>query len=454
MNSTLKIYIANLSEDVWPFISAISDAQSKVYEIEENANLCDRDLFTHANEDNVLMILPQSINPDFLDYYFSIFPKKNFQIYSTRVHTGELCVDILKDTKILHILEESFSKSSKVVITSYTSSNQFYNLLNKLKEKHPNIVTPESPKPQSAWTVNFFGSKSGIRQLSQIYQIQEPDFKMASGLICMGIIDAAKIASKMYLEHQGVVIKTNKGHAGAGMLIFHPHSLPADYFSCEITIREQLNKQKYWSQFPIVIEQYIHSNSNIGGGFPNVEFKIHKNGRVDFLYECSMRLDNQGVFKGVEISANVFNDQIRARIIDTGFFLGEKLSAQGYRGYYELDFIAAKNNELYVTESNIRRTGGTHVYQTALKLFGEDFLHKTYILSENLYHLPENGGWTFQHLFQKLKPILFNKSHKEGLFITSVNLLKQGNFGYIIFGKNKKRAGEMEAEMEKLLRKH
>ena len=40
------IYISNLSEDVWPFISTISDPVARRSEIDENAiSLVDRDLF-------------------------------------------------------------------------------------------------------------------------------------------------------------------------------------------------------------------------------------------------------------------------------------------------------------------------------------------------------------------------------------------------------------------------
>ena len=86
-----SIYISNISEDVWPFISAISDSQTKVFEIEENARLADRDLFTNADEENLLLILPSAPEPDFVNYYFNVFGKRQMQILVPKIHTGEIC---------------------------------------------------------------------------------------------------------------------------------------------------------------------------------------------------------------------------------------------------------------------------------------------------------------------------------------------------------------------------
>jgi len=159
-----------------------------------------------------------------------------------------------------------------------------------------------------------------------------------------------------------------------------------------------------------------------------------------------------GVFKGVEIHNEVVSDAVAARMVDTGFFIGEQYRAAGYRGYFDVDFVAAKNGQLYVTESNVRRTGGTHVWVTAERLFGKDFMYLTYILSYNLYDLPKQKAYTFEEITATLEPVLFNKQTKEGVIIASANLLSAHRMAYMIFGVNRKRAYEIEAKMEELLR--
>ena len=457
-NTTLKkfekvVYIFNLSEDVWPFISSMSDPKAKEFEINENANLTDRDLFSIAEETEAIFISPKPIHPELLSYYNSLFGNRKLTILVPKVHTGEICKDILNDPDVFRALQDAANAVRKLTLTSYSSSPQFFHLISELRNRGITIYAPESPDEESAWTVNFFGSKSGIRQLAQKSTAVEPDFKMPDGLICTGTLDAAKIAANKYVRQNGVVIKTNKGHSGAGVLIFRPGDLPPSYGECKDKIQEMLNKNSYWEKFPIVIEDFISVNAAVAGGFPNVEFKIQKSGKVEYLYYCGLRVLPTGVFKGIEINQDVVSDRVQARIIDTGFFIAEQYAQAGYRGYFDVDFVAARNGEVYVTESNTRRTGGTHVYKTAVELLGKDFMFDSYVLSNNAYALPASIKPTFAGVHQALSPLLFSKTAKEGVIIISSNLLSQSNLAYIIIGANKRRALEIETKMEELLKK-
>lgn len=450
---TTTVYVSNLSEDVWPFIDQFTDSKAKAYEIEENANLSDRDLFALAGVDNLILILPKALDPLFLSYYQKLFRSKQIMTLIPKKHTGQISLDALADKDLWEKLQQLVRSAKRVNIISYTTSPQFYKFVTQFQSFHPAAVTPESPEPSEAWTINFYGSKSGIRQLSQQSASDEPDFKMTNGVIAFGIEDAAKIAAKKYSKNGGIVLKTNKGHSGAGILIYRAGDLPADYHASAKKILETLQKEAYWNKFPIIIEKYVEPQASIGGGFPNVEFKILKNGHIDLIFTGGMRVTRQGVFKGMEIFSDVLSDRIEAQITDTGFFLGEQLSREGYRGHYDVDFIAAKNGELYVTESNVRRTGGTHVYYTALALFGKNFMHETFILSNNIFDIEDPKITTFEKLYERLEPILFNPQTRDGVIIVSANLLSQRKFGYIIFGTNESRALEIEQQMEQLLRK-
>lgn len=447
------VYICNLSEDVWPFIEAISDDHKRALEIEENANLADRDLFTTSEESDLVFISPKPIQDSFVEYYKNLFGIRKLEILTPKVHSGETCRDVYEDKDLFEKLIDFANHAKKLTLLSYATSEQFLTLANKLKERGISVYTPEAPEEEDAWTVNFFGSKSGIRQLAQQSAAEEPDFIMADGLICVSIIDAAKIAAKKYIKEEGVVIKTNKGHSGAGVLILRPGELPMEYKACERAIYKILKEDAYWDKFPIVIESLINVNYAVGGGFPNVEFKISKSGRIDYLYYCGLRVTKNGVFQGVEMNEDVMNDRLMTRIIDMGFFIGEKYVANGYRGYYDVDLVAAKNGDLYVSESNTRRTGGSHVYKTALKLIGKDFLDDSYVLSDNAWKLPKGITPSFEELIEKLKPVLFDKKTKEGMVVASANLLKQGQLAYIIFGNSKKHSLEIEAKAQQILAK-
>ncbi len=444
------VYICNLSEDVWSFIRTFGDKEAKRLEIEENANLADRDVFSVIDEYQPIFLTPKNIDKDFLEYCCNLFRVKDLTVLVPRKHSGEVCKDAIADDRILKNLVKLSGKRKELIIKSYSASEQFWNLVGRLRRRKIKVYTPESPLEDAAWSVNFFGSKSGIRQLSQQSEVVEPDFKMAGGVICAGVFDAAKIAAHKYISEKGVVIKTNKGHAGAGILIFRKGDLPGRYKECEKHIRRILKKDKYWERFPIVIESLIKINYRLGGGFPNVEFKVVKNGKIELLYYGGMRISRSGVFKGMEIGKGVINHRVATRMIDTGYYIAEAYGKVGYRGYFDIDFSAAKNGEIYVTESNVRRTGGTHVYKAALRLWGKDFMDKGFILSNNSYDLP----WrkiTFSKLVGLLAPVMYQKKKGEGVVVASANMLSQGKLAYIVFGKTENRALNIERRMEDLL---
>jgi len=64
------VYIFNMSEDVWPFISAMSHKKQRTKEIQENLCLADLRIFQFCGEDDhVFIIFPQRISDEFYSYF-------------------------------------------------------------------------------------------------------------------------------------------------------------------------------------------------------------------------------------------------------------------------------------------------------------------------------------------------------------------------------------------------
>lgn len=445
------IRIFNLSEDIWPFIETMGSKKARSLEIEENANLADRDLFSMAEEFEFTFITPKKLDPSFVKYFIDVCMMREVEILVPKKSTGLICQDILEDKKIMDRLIKLGRTYKRLVFTSYSTSPYFLNLISELRKKGIDVRTPEAPDEANAWTVNFYGSKSGIRQLTQINGAIRADLKMPDGIVSSGVLDSARFAANKYIKEDGVVIKTNKGHSGMGVLIFRKGDLPKKYRECQKKIVEVFNGDTYWDKYPIVVESLVKPNPRIGGGFPNAEFLIKKDGEVKLLYCCGMRINDKGVFAGVEIGEEVLPRRVASRITDIGYLIGEQYAEDGYRGFFDIDFIAGKKGEIFVNESNVRVTGGTHVYQAAMELAGRGFMKKVFVLSDNNYSIPVKKIFTFKELHKLMEPILFKRKSREGLVIASSNLLAMGKLAYIIFGKNKHRALTVEEEMKKLL---
>ena len=96
----------------------------------------------------------------------------------------------------------------------------------------------------------------------------------------------------------------------------------------------------------------------------------------------------RGGWCGNEIFANSFTRKIRQQALDYTFAFGNQLRKEGYRGYFELDFlIDLKNKELYLGELNPRVTGASSMTNHAA------FAHADAPLV--LFHLLEFSGVPF-----------------------------------------------------------
>ena len=431
----VTVDIFNMSEDVWEFIQAITDKDRRDKEIRENACLGDREIWNCPAEGETIMILAKTLSDNFLKYFEEVFGRK-VRVWIPEEKSGIICEDIFEDKQIFNKLVGL----SEIRLVSYCTSVPFINLVSKLREQGVVVKTPEAPEGKDIGVINKYGTKSGIRKTGVV---------VAPGWIIGGVDEAIVKAAEVYRRNNGVVIKTNKGHAGMGVEIFREGDLPTGAGETEEAIRKLFSGDEYWRKFPIVVEQYVELDIKVGGGSPNVEIRVEESGGVNFLYPCGMRVNKQGEFEGVETGPEIINDEVVRRMKDSGTKLGKIYSREGYRGYFEVDFVAGKDGSLYVTESNIRRTGGTHVYNLGVGLFGEGFVNRMSAKSSNWYKLPEKI--TFEEMRNKIRGIEFDKKKKEGVIITNENTLSLGRLGYVVFGKNKKRTREIEEKLFKVV---
>lgn len=444
------VYVFNMVEDEWPFIESVTHRPKQNYLIADCENAADAYYLSTATETEAIYVSPKSISQHFQDYAKQLLHFRSLQVIVPKSNTRLICDDLLKDNDALTQLIHLCRPYKRVVLVSYAATPQFFTLADTLIREGLPIVTPETPALHASWTVNFFGSKSGIRQLAQKSAGVEPDFIMPDGLICVGRFDAARIAAAKFLKEKGVVLKTNKGSGGNGVLIFREHDLPNDYDACEKKILAKMNSDKYWDYFPIIIESLIAVN-NEQNLSPNVEFKIHKNGRIEFLYLCSCKVTPGGVFYGVDISDDVIPDRMATQLIDMGYFIAEQYAESGYRGHFDIDMMIGRNNKVYVCETNCRNTGGTDTYRLAKRLIGKDFLDDAFVLSRSKFQLPQRRQWTLEKVLKSLDQFLYSKKTKEGIIINSENSINDGLLIYTIFGKNRRRAYDIEQTMSTIL---
>ncbi len=436
-----NLVIANITEVVGDLIASMPKKQAD-FEIREDNCICDRFIFTET--DDQILVTPLPINPAFLNDSLKLLGLKNVINLFPENCGLSICKDILSDKKLNRTLMDLIRKNKNINVYSYAGTKFFADLVRYWRKQGLKFNTPELPDDENRYIQDFFGSKAGFRQAASL--LGDDFLKMPEGAICSSKEEMFGWAGYLLKKGAGIVIKYNRGLAGAGLKIIKKEEVTGSVYDClEKIIKEEI----YFQKFPLVIEEFIPPDFNVCGGSPNVEMRI-KNGKPELLYTCSMRVTLEGIFRGIEIGKEVMATKLAAILTKTGMKLGNYLAQKGYQGYFEIDFVAGIDGKIYPIEANLRRTGGTHVFEATQKLLGKNWA-ENYIVAKNIHDVAKLLGKNYEDIKQTVKHLLFPiKGKKEGVIFTSMGYLPYGKIGYLVIGKNKKSTFEIESKFLKL----
>jgi hypothetical protein len=269
----------------------------------------------------------------------------------------------------------------------------------------------------------------GFREIASD-ELNNGSVKLPEGHICTSAISAAKAACVFLAKRQSCVIKANQGESGWGTLILKHGHLPVDSAHY---ILAQLEGDPVWESTPLVVEAFVEPALNVDTAFPSAEVHIGSNGpRV--LYLCLQLISSAGEFKGIRFGGNGLDRAIGAKIREAALKLGNRFFREGYRGHFDIDFVIGKNGCIFALESNMRRTGGTHIYDLAQELVRAG-RRPICLVSDDHFRYSDRPMPTNQ-LFEQLNRLLFPIEQKNhGIFITHVSD-ELPVLGYVAIGDN------------------
>lgn len=435
-----SMFIGNIAEVAKPLVE-LMQARGREHEVFEDHALGDRFMF--ATGDNRILITPLPIDKAFWKDTEERISLKNWVNYSPGILSDSVCQAIIDDKVLLKKVMEAVEENPEIEVMAYTATDEFIGLVKFLRGKGLKFKTPEMPLEGAEWTEKFFGSKAGFRQtVNQIRMTEMPE-----GMVCYNGEEILGWAKYILDKYEGVVLKTNRGLAGAGLRILRKKEIGER--DLKEVVNEILVSEPYWMKEPVIVEAMVEADLMAAGGNPNVELKIAGN-KVEKLYFCGMRVTREGVFKGVEIGKGVAPKAMEELLYKWGIMWGEYLKNAGYRGFYDMDCIAGTDNKIWPLESNTRRTGGTHLYELGVRLFGKDFAENNYVAGNNIAEAPKFYNKNFETLKTELGDLFYPmKGKKEGVIVTVCSLLVEGKIGYGVVGADKKRVEEVEKEFLK-----
>jgi hypothetical protein len=132
----------------------------------------------------------------------------------------------------------------------------------------------------------------------------------------------------------------------------------------------------------VLLEEYVEGS----GPFRNPTFDavIDDNGGVHPVGVGLMDIDGTS-YRGVTVGPGVLPDALAETAVRFGSAVGRALAADGYRGWYDVDFVTDQTGRLAPTETNLRFTGPAVAFSIQARL---DRLHGGHHFVRALDYLP------------------------------------------------------------------
>lgn len=431
MNRKIKnIIIANDAEAFEPIISSIDNSLQRIAKIRKEHFLSSRFLFWEG--DNKIVITPFLIERSIITQAESIGYKNIENWHPTKIDIS-LSRAIMNDRILLNNLVKIIEENPRVILSPYCFTKDFSRLIELLREKGLVFRVDQEPVKNAQWLVRYLGSKVGFRVEIQKLQVPKKDIPTPEFFICRNKEEIVEAATWFYKNKKSSVIKAFSGEGGWGILMVRA----ADYIS-EIDLRKKiistLDKDTIWNSGPFVIEEFIFSSGDDQSS-PSLEVFIDDRG-PKITYVCNQIVDSSGQFIGILMGNSCLKRSIALRIKGIGETIARKYFKLGYRGFFDIDFIVSTNGTPYPIETNVRRTGGTHVFDLTKHLFGKNWLSKTTTLSVDSFHYGDTN-LSVKAIMDKMSEILFPmKSVREGVVVVAVDAYHPV-FSFIIFASSR-----------------
>ena len=150
-----------------------------------------------------------------------------------------------------------------------------------------------------------------------------------------------------------VVLKSEYGVGGSGTLIVSP-----DTEGLRALIRR-------WGRDGVLLEEYVEGS----GPYRDLTFDavIDAGGEVHPVGVGLMDVDGTS-YRGVTVGPGVLPDPLAGAATGFGTAVGRALAEDGYRGWYDVDFVTDRSGDLAPTEINLRLTGPAIAYHVQATL--------------------------------------------------------------------------------------
>lgn len=450
------IIVANNREYFSP-IDVFVPEKSKREFVEADFDEGDMDIMWHG--DDKIVLLPREIDKEFTRDIFNIFGYKNTRLIVPHDTGSGLSESIIADKGVFQTVVDAIKEAPDPQVVAWGHTPQFQRLRGELNKTGAKYRTPETPTDEGLWTPDYLDTKVGSRELLLQVKRKNPDIDIhiPEGYICDNVKNAFEAAADITSSGRGVVFKANWGGSGIGVNVFPRHKV--DSPEKVDAMERKIQGNELFLNDKIVVEECIDADFNHHGTNPSVDSMVKEDGSVKIQAVDAMDIRHKGEdveFYGCIGGKGLFTPEQHGKLYNFTQAVGREISSLGYRGWYDTDYLLAKDGRFFPTEANLRRTSMCYAIDLARLLYGEDWEQKVAVRTNDKFIRPNLHGVSYRQLKETLSDILYPISgEKEGVIISQSMRSKfgRGKFGYLIFGDSQDRTKEIEGKLESTLNK-
>ncbi|MBP6044656.1 MAG: hypothetical protein WAT72_04675 [Microgenomates group bacterium] len=446
-----SIVVGNDREFFSPVDRFVPESQRLEF-VESDIDEADMDFMWFG--DDKIVLLPRALDPEFISDISTLFGFKNARLLVPHETDAGLSSDIVSDEGVFQELVNEIDRAEDVQVVPFGYTPQFQGLVDNLRSRGANFRTPESPTDEGIAAAEYFETKVGSRDLLQRVKAKHPelDIKIPEGYVCDTVDDALSRADYFIESGRGVVFKANSGGAGIGVNVFKQEQVDTPEKLEEM--RGKIRANGLFHNDKVVVEERIDVDFNHHGAHPSVDAIVTVDGTVEVQAIDAMVIRHDGEevgFYGCVAGKGLFDETQADTLRKFTSAVGEELSAEGYRGWYDTDYILATDGQISPTEANLRRTSMSYVVDLAKLLYGDNWEEEVSIRTNDKFIRQNLHGISYAQLKEALSDIIYPmEAEKAGVVFTESMRSKfgRGKFGYAILGDGQERTREIELLLE------
>ncbi|MEQ6204845.1 hypothetical protein ABMC88_17530 [Sulfitobacter sp. HNIBRBA2951] len=426
----VDIFLANTSED---YAERLEMQGLAGVQAAHEMDLSNRSLLYGGGRK--IVVLPTNVDAAWVRNTCSSIGYSDLTILIPSNTSLRLCRSIERDGVLLERLASILRSNPSSRLIPYAVTKEYCSLCRALELSDPSVSHAAAIQ---------MDSKAEFRMA-----FQDTAVRMPRGYVCEELSQVVTRLMEFSEVGTPAVLKVHDGESGWGMEIFDwlAQADKRDKRQIDKAVKEIVSADLVWSHGPYIVEEYIVPSSKLSALSPSGEGTVSSSG-TSLDYICDQVIAADGTFIGIRMGRSIQELPLTSVVAERTIQVGQRLQEMGYEGSYDVDFIVGDEG-LYALESNVRRTGGTHVYEVAKHCFGDDWTSRSFISNDSISYGEHslNGD----EIYRRLGDILFDAAEGSGIIVSYISS-RRPMIGVIGVGKNDHEAIGFLQRVSELLR--